>query len=138
MIDNQNKNVLIQIFGEKSKKIDLNSGGCGGYKSSRCSSCENDNCCGCRGRNDLKSINTIADMYGALETFIRKSDVCNNVKLEFIDISKCNNFGHTYPRIKELIDKGYEDPFTVIDGVIRYYGSISNILIYKDILELIE
>lgn len=41
-------------------------------------------------------------------------------------------------QVNNIINKGFTPPITVIDGIIRYYAGISNILIYKDIKELLE
>ncbi|WP_123054022.1 hypothetical protein [Clostridium sp. JN-1] len=143
-----NKDILVQIFGEKNKKVNFNSGKCGGCRGNGCCSSKNNTCKGCNsaagggcghGTNCDSSIQlTMMDMYRNLQRFIANSSISQNVKLEFIDISDYENWGDKYPRIKELIDNGYEVPFTVIDGVIRYYGNISNVLIYKDVIELLE
>ncbi len=40
-------------------------------------------------------------------------------------------------RVLDVIDRGFDAPITVIDGIIRYYGGISNKLVYKDVKELL-
>lgn len=149
-INNQNKEILVQIFGDKNKKINFNSGECGGCRKGGCCSGKNNACGGCHANSGMacndhtsycnSSSNelTMLNMYDNLKRFIMQSSICQNVKLEFIDIGECPNWSDKYPRIKELIDRGYEVPFTVIDGIIRYYGNISNVLIYKDVTELLE
>ncbi len=131
--------IKVQIFGVKYKEI---SSGCGcSNKKSGCDSCKSkkESCdgCGSSGGCGKNSGNTVGQAYDKLKKFIEESDVNNKTELEFIDLDQIN-IKEKYPKIKETIDKGFEPPITVIDDIIRYYGGISESLVYKDIKELLE
>lgn len=142
--------VKVKIYGSKGQVI--NSGcACGNKKNGCCSHSKEDkkDCCSCKGgcnnrenncckNNELNMSKSIGDAYKELREYISSSDVKNNTELEFIDIDTMNLQEDEFLRIKDLISSGFEPPITVVDGIIRYYGGISNIYIYKDIKELIE
>ena len=71
-----------------------------------------------------------------LKEFIEQSDVKPFVDVEYIEL--CNNTYSSYSEVDELIERGFDTPITIIDGVVRYYGGISNTLIYNDIKELLQ
>lgn len=142
--------IKVKIYGIKEQLISSGCGcgdkknGCGsnssGDKKSCCSS--EDGCANKRNKccvgNTLSISKTVGDAYKELKEFINNSDVKNNTELEFIDIEKVNLQEDQFLKIKELIDKGFEPPITVVDNIIRYYGGIPNTYIYNDIKELIE
>lgn len=143
--------IRVKIYG-LGKQI-INSGcGCGNRENSCCSSSGKNkkSCCnssegGCNNKankcckdNASNTLKTVADSYRELESFINNSDVKDNTELEFIDIEEINLEEDQFRRIKELIDRGFEPPITVVDDIVRYYGGIPNTYIYKDIKELIE
>lgn len=145
-----NKTIKVKIYGSKEQVI--NSGcGCGNKKNGCCSSSKEDKkgCCSgeggcnnkgnkCCAKNEINMSKTIGDAYKELREYINSSDVKNNTELKFIDIDTIDPQDDELLRIKELISSGFEPPITVVDDIIRYYGGISNIYIYKDIKELIE
>lgn len=143
--------IKVKIYGV-GKQI-INSGcGCSNRENSCCSSSAKDkkSCCnssegGCNNKtnkcckgNESNISKTVGEAYRELEVFINNSDVKDNAELEFIDIEEINLDEDQFIRIKELIDRGFEPPITVVDDIIRYYGGIPNTYIYKDIKELIE
>lgn len=135
--------IKVKIFGIGNEA--LPSGCC-------CSGKKNNGCSGCRNRkNSCNSCNnevnnscsnhiikTLNDAYNDLESFINVSDIKDNTELEFIDLDKIDIKDEEYGRVKDIIDKGFNPPITVIDNIIRYYAGISNTLIYKDVKELLE
>lgn len=145
-----NKTIKVKIYGVKKQLISSGCG-CGNKKNSCCNSSkgEKKGCCsgevGCNNKgnkccanNEINMSKTIGDAYKELREYIKSSDVKNNTELKFIDIDTINSQDDEFLRIKELISSGFEAPITVVDDMIRYYGGISNIYIYKDIKELIE
>lgn len=142
-----NKKIKVQVFGIKEQVI--NSGcGCGSGKNKSCCGKSKDSQGSCKGgcnRSERccsssigKLSKTVGDAFEELETFINGSDVKNNTELEFIDLDKINLEEEKFFRIKEIINRGFEPPITVVDDIIRYYGGISNTFVYKDIKELLE
>ncbi|WP_333860594.1 hypothetical protein [Clostridium sp.] len=73
-----------------------------------------------------------------MKNFPNYSDVWKNTLLNFIELEKINLSDKEEIQVNNIINKGFTPPITVIDGIIRYYAGISNILIYKDIKELLE
>lgn len=138
-----NSKIKIEIYGWRDQQ--LSSGcGCSGKdccrKSSSFSGCLR---CGngshrCSSNSQTKISKTVGEGYNELEEFIKDSDISNNAELEFIDVYHNNKEDNNYFRVKEIINKGFEPPITIIDNIIRYYGGISNDLIYKDVIELLE
>lgn len=151
------KKIEIQIYGYWSKLLGSKdfSSGCGGCSSKsggETSGCEG---CGSKHRISLSSDNkdtlhknsscggcgnkvskTTGEHYEELAQFIRESDISDYVNLEFLNLDKINILD--YDNIRILDEFEYEDPYVVIDDIVRYYGGISNSLIYNDIKELIE
>ena len=134
-----NTEIKVQIFGVKDKVL---SSGCGcNSKRNGCSSkgscngCLNMNksCGGCK----TDAAKTLENAYNELIKFINESDVKDNTIVEFIDLNN-TKLENGFERIKDIIDRGFEPPIIVIDDIIRYYGGISNRLIYNDIKELLE
>lgn len=105
--------------------------GCGGCNSKKSdggdSSCHK---CGDKGNK------SVGDMFLDLDNFLKASDVKNMVELEFIELDK-NKIGGN-EEIEDIIHRGFDAPIIVIDEIVRYYGGISNLLIYNDIKELLE
>ena len=138
-----NGKIKVQVYGIGEER--LSSGcGCHGKKKDCSSTCKNkkSSCHGCGSNSEVKhscckgrKSKTISEAYKELEQFINESDVKNSTQLEFIELNKDNLIEE---KIKEIIKDGFEPPITVVDGIIRYYGGISNIFIYKDIKELLE
>lgn len=139
--------VRIQIYGYWDKVLGNkeHSKGCGGCSSNNggCSGCgtkkqgislekhEETSCGGC-GNKELK---TTGQYYLELNKFINSSPVNNKVDIEFFHLDRINILDHE--NIRTLDEFGYEAPFVVIDDIVRYYGGISERLIYGDILELL-
>lgn len=139
--------IKVEIYGIKDKVLEsgcgctgkkegCSSGGCGNKKSScdGCGSGSNSGDSGCESRKEK----TVGKAYSDLEKYINESDVFNSVQLEFVDLNKNDLKEEKYNKVKEIIDKGFEPPITVVDGIIRYYGGISDSYIYKDVKELLE
>ena len=61
-----------------------------------------------------------------------------NVDIHFIELGKSIPVNEEAIKVEDIIKKGFEPPITVIDGIVRYYAGISNVLVYKDVLELIK
>jgi hypothetical protein len=92
---------------------------------------------GCGGCGSKKSEpKSVGEQYTDLKSFIDGSAVKEVVELQFYDLRKINILD--YDDIRVLTERDYEGPYVVIDGIVRYYGGISQDLIYKDVQELIE
>lgn len=135
-----NIKIKVQIFGIGDALLPGGCGcsskhsGCSGEKNS-CNGCSSGSksCGGCRTNTEK----TLKDAYDELKMFISESDVKNQTIVEFVDLNRID-FEEKFERIKDIIEKSFEPPITVIDDIIRYYGGISNSLIYNDIKELLE
>lgn len=92
---------------------------------------------GCGGCGSKKSQpKSVGELYTELKGFIENSAVKEVVELQFYDLRKINVLD--YDDIRVLTERDYETPYVVIDGIVRYYGGISQDLIYKDVQELVE
>ena len=117
--------VDVLIYGYLKEKVQK---GCN--KKASCSSCGN-----CKGGCN-KDESTYEKLYNELQTFINKSDIKDYVNMKFIDIYNKDSIGSE--EVEDILWRGFEPPITVIDGIVRYYGGLSNRLIYNDIKELIK
>jgi hypothetical protein len=117
-----------------SAKSGAESKGCGNSEGKEHHSCNGG--CGSSGGCGSKTPKTIIEAYRELVTFIEISELKEYVDLEFLDIRKIDLLDND--NIRMLYDRDFELPYCVVDGIIRYYGGISNSLIYKDIKELIS
>lgn len=153
-----NNKIKVQIYGvwDKSLGEGCSSGSCGGCpspsggcpsqtkgeaesiqltsKGHGCSRCASKTSGG--GDSIDQSTNTTGMQYEELVHYLQDTGVKSKVDIEFLDMSKINILD--FDDIRVLDEMGYESPFTVIEGIVRYYGGISKDLVFKDIQELIE
>lgn len=130
--------IKIIIYGNRLNILGKD-GGCGHSTEDGCSGCNSKKSGGCSssksecGSNEKKSV---GDMFLELESFILASDIKDAVKLQFIELDKNKVGGNE--EVEDVINRGFESPIVVIDGIVRYYGGISNLLVYNDIKELLQ
>lgn len=143
-----NLKIKVNIYGNKNALLSLKSCCNNNSHASPSNRCHNKtkckNCNNCKNTDSHKSdINnvgliTTGELYDGLKSFLSHSDVYENTLLNFIELDKINSSDKEEIQVNNIINKGFTPPITVIDGIIRYYAGISNILIYKDIKELLE
>jgi len=119
--------IKVFIYGNKLSILGKD-GGCG------CSKTKDGCGSGC-GKCSSKEKKSVGDMFLELENFIGATEVKSRVELKFIELDK-NKIGQN-EEIEDIINRGFESPIVVIDGIVRYYGGISNLLVYNDIKELL-
>ena len=122
--------IKVEIYGNKDS---IMAGGCSVGECSKGCGSSGHSCSGC-GSKDSKP-KTQLELFNELKSLIQNSDVKEYAELFFIEVSKDSIGGNE--EILDLMDKDFNLPITVIDGIVRYYGGISNNLIYKDIKELL-
>lgn len=105
-----------------------------GCKSKETSCSSNSGCNNCK--NGCNSKKNLYQVYEDLKSSFNNSDVKDNVIVEFIDISQLKD--KKYDNIINYIKEGYEIPFIIIDGIVRYYGGVSFRMIYNDVKELLD
>ncbi|MGE5628990.1 MAG: hypothetical protein ACM3X7_12935 [Solirubrobacterales bacterium] len=118
------KIIEIKIYGNGNEQM----GSC----CSKTKGCSGD--CGCNGGcSDSK---TCIQAYNNLKSYFDASELKNNISLKFIEAEWEEMLENE--ELRELLKQGYSLPIIVIDGIVRYYGGISNTLVYKDVEELLE
>ena len=126
--------IEIIIYGNKNSILSgINYCSCG---NSSCFKCPiSSSCKSARDGNSAGKLisRKTCDLYRNLKNFLEISDVAQNIELKNFVFSTEEEL-----RVKSTIEKGFSPPITVIDGIIRYYGGISNILIYRDVKELLS
>jgi hypothetical protein len=135
--------IKVQIYGEWdsvlgggcNSKIEIASSdkkaasGCGGC-------CGNSGGCNTGHSCGDKAIKTMGELFGSLNNSLVDIGLNEHVELQFLDIRRINVLD--YDDIRILFDRGYELPYCVVDGIVRYYGGIPEELIIKDVKELLE
>ncbi|MBP2032085.1 hypothetical protein J2Z42_000750 [Clostridium algifaecis] len=130
--------IKVNIYGQKDKIMPV---GCSSKKCS-CNLCSSKE--GCSDCNSAASRNTVRDLYNKLSDFLNTTDLAKYVEINFIELNYKNiNYDKSMnsdeiSRVVDVIERGFEPPITVIDGIIRYCGGISNVLVYKDVKELLS
>lgn len=117
--------IKVQVYGigcNEAKKSGCSGGGCASKKG--CSSCT----------GETEKPMTEFDGYENLKKFLYKSDVGDFVSVDFMELEQ----GNVEDKIKKILDQDMNTPIVVIDGIVRYYGGISNRLVYNDIIELMS
>lgn len=127
-----NEVVLIEVFGMKGKtsKKSTCSGGC-----SSCSS----GCTGCGGSSGCEGCTVNKDMfqqYEELVNYIKSTDVAKQAEIEFVDAAGIDIDKYDY--MEEALKRRLMLPIVVINGVVRYYGGVSNKLVYREIKKELE
>lgn len=128
--------IKVNIYGYEKKSLLV---GCINNKNSSCNLCGskfNSLCKNCKSKEN--SFCNILDLYKGLNKFLKNTDISNSVDVNFIELSNKENVSDERFRVEEIMERGFNPPITVIDGIIRYYGGISNILVYKDVKELLN
>lgn len=89
-------------------------------------------CCSCGG--GCAPTMTMGQMYDDFVRFIKDSDLNEKVETEFIDVIEDRLEG--YDEALKLLEEGYSLPLTLINGIPRFYGGISNKMLYDAIKSL--
>jgi len=130
--------IKVSIYGNKLSILGADSS-CGHGAEDDCGGCSSkkseEPCFSCH-KVASKENKSTGDLFYSLVDFIELSDVKEKVDLEFIELDK-NKIGGS-AEIEEILERGFEAPIVVIDGIVRYYGGISNLLIYEDVKELLQ
>lgn len=79
---------------------------------------------------------TIGEQYKGLEEFFEKSDLSDKIELNFIDIS--SHDPGTNKDVNKLLDSGYALPIICFDNNPRFYGGMSEFMIYEEIKKILE
>ncbi|MCH3963783.1 MAG: hypothetical protein LKE46_05875 [Clostridium sp.] len=104
---------------------------------SGCHSCKKGNMCtNCNSKEN--QYQNIQQLCQNLRGFLKSTDISQKVAVNFIELGKRNAISDERASVQEVIGRGFNPPITVIDGIVRYYGGISNILVYKDVKELLS
>lgn len=141
--------IKINIYGNKNTALPVTHCCSNKHRSNtdksktNCNSCSNcKNSCGSCTSSSNADNNTdfikTGQLYENLKKFLSASDVSRNIDINFIDLTKTDLLDEEGVKVSHVIHKGFNPPITVIDGIIRYYAGISNILVYKDVKELLE
>lgn len=126
-----NSKIKINIYGNMNTMIS------GSRCNKKCNNCF-EKCNGCKPTNNKIIKVKTSDLYYNLVNFLTINHMQRIVDINFIELDKNSPVNEESIKVKDIIKKGFEPPITVIGGIIRYYGGISNILVYRDILELIS
>lgn len=68
-------------------------------------------------------------MYDELYKFLEQTDAKDKFEMEFIDIEE--NDLLQYEKAKQVIDKGYQLPITLIDGRPAFSGKVDQFKTYQ-------
>ena len=107
--------IIVKVFGIKDQSSGGNSGcGCSG------------GCCG--------SSKTMEKMYDEFVSFLSRSNIRQRIDITFVDVLMEDMDRYDY--IMDAMNQGYELPLTAINGKVKFYGGISNKMIYDTLRKL--
>lgn len=118
------RKILVQVYGNKDEMF----GTC-------CSKNKENSKCG-GGCSGCSSSQTCLKAFNNLEKYLADSDVKDNVELRFTEVDSKELIANE--ELRELLKQEYTLPFIIVDGIFRYYGGISNQLVYKDVKDLLR
>jgi len=87
--------------------------------------------CSCGGDCGSVSEKTMGEMYEDLLRFFQESDLGTNIQLKFIDVFEDDLKGYDTPHT--MFKNGFALPLVAVNGVVRFYGGISNSRIYDEV-----
>lgn len=77
---------------------------------------------------------TMGETYEEFVNFLNNTRLRNRIDIEFIDILMDNM--DEYESVLDAMNKGYGLPLTTINGNIKFYGGISNKMIFNSLSKL--
>jgi len=90
--------------------------------------------CSCGGACGSTTEKTMGEMYEDLVQFCRESDLAADVQLRFIDLFEDDLKG--YDTAHTMFKNGFALPLVAVNGVVRFYGWISNSMIYDEVRQI--
>jgi len=91
--------------------------------------------CSCGGTCGSGAEKTMGEMYEELIRFCKESDLPDDVRLQFIDLFEDDLKG--YDTAHTMFKNGFALPLVAVNGVVRFYGGISNSKIYDEVKKLL-
>ena len=87
--------------------------------------------CSCGGACGSVTEKTMGELYEDLVRFFQESNLAENVQLNFIDFFEDDLKAYDTPHT--MFKNGFALPLVAVDGVVRFYGGISNSKIYDEV-----
>lgn len=91
--------------------------------------------CGCGCGESCGPTKTMGLAYEEFVDFLKNSNIKDNVETQFIDVLMDNLNDHE--SVIKAMQSGFTLPLTAIDGELKFYGGISNEMIYDEIAKSI-
>ncbi|HBV87077.1 MAG TPA: hypothetical protein DEF42_10600 [Desulfosporosinus sp.] len=73
----------------------------------------------------------MGEMYEDLLRFFQESDLGSNIQFKFIDVFEDDLKGYDTPHT--MFKNGFALPLVAVNGVVRFYGGISESRIYDEV-----
>lgn len=86
---------------------------------------------GCSCSGGCGPVKTMWEMYDEFADFLSNSNVKDRIETKFIDVLMDDLDG--YESVKNAMERGYSMPLTAINGKLKFYGGISNKMVYAEI-----
>lgn len=87
--------------------------------------------CSCGGACGSETQKTMGEMFEDLVQFCKESGLDADVQLKFIDVFEDDLKGYDIPHT--MFKNGFALPLVAVNGVVRFYGGISNSKIYDEV-----
>lgn len=87
--------------------------------------------CSCGGACGSETEKTMGEMFEDLVQFCQESDLVADVQLKFIDVFEDDLKG--YDTAHTMFKNGFALPLVAVNGVVHFYGGISNSKIYDEV-----
>ncbi|HWQ40875.1 MAG TPA: hypothetical protein VN456_02430 [Desulfosporosinus sp.] len=87
--------------------------------------------CSCGGTCGSGTEKTMGEIYDGLVQFCQENDLGEKVRLQFIDLFEDDLTDYDTPHA--MFKNGFALPLVAINGVVRFYGGISNSKIFDEV-----
>jgi|LSQX01.3.fsa_nt_gb hypothetical protein len=90
--------------------------------------------CGCNCSGGCGPTKTMGELYKDFIYFLSRTKLRDRIDISFVDILMDDM--DNYQSVLDAMEQGYTLPLTAINGDIKFYGGISNKMIYDSIRKL--
>lgn len=93
---------------------------------------------GCSCGGGCGPTNTMGEMYDELVGFLSNTNLKDCIETQFIDVLRDNLNENKFVEVENMMNKGYRLPLTSVNGKFKFFGGISNEMIFGEIKKIVS